>query len=95
MNKDYIAQNLCINKDKPWLRCNGKCFLMKKIAEADKKQQSQEKQIQKDLYQQMMLVPVLKFQFFKTSKVQIFPYYADEKINLSQTPIFHPPISLI
>ena len=31
INYDYISKVLCINKDKPELRCNGKCHLMKKI----------------------------------------------------------------
>ena len=27
VNRSYIAQELCINRDKPELTCNGKCFL--------------------------------------------------------------------
>jgi hypothetical protein len=27
INKDYIAKNLCINKDKPQNCCQGKCYL--------------------------------------------------------------------
>ena len=30
---DYIAEYLCINKDRPELQCNGKCYLMRKLAE--------------------------------------------------------------
>ena len=29
LNKDYIAGKLCVNKDKPAMHCNGKCFLAK------------------------------------------------------------------
>ena len=36
LNKDYIAQNLCINKARPRLHCNGKCQMMKKLAEEEK-----------------------------------------------------------
>src|SRR5688500_2940830 len=32
MNKDFIAKNLCENRDKPKLLCNGKCQLAKKMA---------------------------------------------------------------
>ena len=32
MNKEYIAKNLCENRNKPALHCNGKCQLMKKMA---------------------------------------------------------------
>jgi hypothetical protein len=36
-NKSYIAKALCINKSIPQMHCNGKCQVMKKLAEdADK-----------------------------------------------------------
>ncbi|QCX39488.1 hypothetical protein FF125_13960 [Aureibaculum algae] len=31
LNYDYIAKVLCINKDEPELKCNGKCHLAKEI----------------------------------------------------------------
>ncbi len=31
LNQDYIAEFLCINKEKPELECNGKCHLVKAI----------------------------------------------------------------
>ena len=27
VNYDYIANELCINKDKPYLECNGRCYV--------------------------------------------------------------------
>jgi hypothetical protein len=38
VNKDYISKNLCENKDKPMLHCNGKCHLRKQLAKEDKKE---------------------------------------------------------
>lgn len=35
INYDYIAKNLCINKGNKELKCNGKCFLLKKIKGKD------------------------------------------------------------
>lgn len=32
-NEDYVAANLCINKDKPEMHCNGHCQLDKKLHE--------------------------------------------------------------
>jgi hypothetical protein len=32
INKEYIAKNLCENRNKPALHCNGKCQLMKKMS---------------------------------------------------------------
>lgn len=31
LQKDYIAKVLCINKEKPQLKCNGKCHLSKQL----------------------------------------------------------------
>ncbi len=31
INQDYIAEFLCVNKDKPKLQCHGKCHLAKEI----------------------------------------------------------------
>lgn len=45
LNRSYIAENLCINKARPWMHCNGKCYFMKKIqqaAENEKKQESKD-----------------------------------------------------
>lgn len=33
INYDYIARELCVNRDKPVLACNGKCYLEKKMVE--------------------------------------------------------------
>jgi exopolysaccharide biosynthesis protein len=35
-NKERITQLFCINKDKPALNCNGKCYLSRKIKEVEK-----------------------------------------------------------
>lgn len=35
VNIEYIVKELCENKDKPELKCKGKCFLKKKMAQAD------------------------------------------------------------
>jgi hypothetical protein len=54
VNYGYITKALCINKEKPKLKCNGKCYLMKELAKAsesekpissNKKTTSQEQEI--------------------------------------------------
>src|SRR5437764_15155386 len=43
-NQNYIAYNLCENRSKPQLHCNGKCQLQKKFnQEASKDKQSPER----------------------------------------------------
>jgi len=38
-NQDYIAANLCVNKDHPEMHCNGQCQLDKKLNEDNKQNQ--------------------------------------------------------
>jgi hypothetical protein len=35
LNKDYIAENYCVNKDRPITMCYGSCFLEKGLSLAD------------------------------------------------------------
>lgn len=51
LNQNYIAAKLCENRGKPLLHCNGKCYLMKKIRQAEDKQNNAESQAQKNLFQ--------------------------------------------
>jgi len=38
LNYDYIVKELCVNKAKPQMHCNGKCHLMKELAKAAEKE---------------------------------------------------------
>lgn len=38
VNYDYISSVLCINKNKPKLQCNGKCYLMKQLQKQQEKE---------------------------------------------------------
>ncbi len=41
VNQDYIAEFLCVNKDKPVLKCNGKCYLSMQLkAQSEKKKEN-------------------------------------------------------
>lgn len=39
LNRSYIARNLCVNRDKPQMHCNGKCHFMKVMKQEQKKDQ--------------------------------------------------------
>ena len=40
LNRNFIANNLCVNKSRPKLHCNGKCQMMKRLAEEEKQNSS-------------------------------------------------------
>jgi hypothetical protein len=36
LNKSFVARNLCENRNKPRMHCNGKCYLHKQLAKENK-----------------------------------------------------------
>src|SRR4051812_41024421 len=42
-NQNYIAKNLCENRDKPMMHCCGKCILKKKLQEEEKRNQEEQR----------------------------------------------------
>ena len=42
-NFEYISEVLCINKDKPILSCNGKCYLNEQLKEVNETEQQSKK----------------------------------------------------
>jgi hypothetical protein len=41
LNKSFIIENFCINKDRPELKCDGKCFLAQELKKEKEKQDAQ------------------------------------------------------
>lgn len=93
MNESYIAKELCINRNRPELHCNGKCYLMNKLKQAQDKEQKQEHQFQKVQLQLQEAIVALPF---------IFKQYSIATINFRiplntgmpvarMNAIFHPP----
>jgi hypothetical protein len=52
LNHKYIAENLCVNKSRPWMHCDGKCYFMRKIKESQDNEKKQERADQKNSYQE-------------------------------------------
>jgi hypothetical protein len=92
VNIEYIIAELCENKDKPELNCKGKCYLKKKMGEADKAEKQSA-----EIFKQIEF-PV----FIPHVNLSIDPKYilientiAEFKNLYSHTPgykIFHPPL---
>ena len=101
VNYDYNVKELCENKEKPVLKCNGKCNLMKelaKTAEDDKNTSSDKKQNVKQE------IEVLFYQDFKSLSCSNSYVFTNNKINsvyqnlYALTAIqstFHPPTFLV
>jgi hypothetical protein len=90
VNKNYIAKNLCENRGKPKMNCNGKCHLKKQLERAEKNE-SQGKADSKEKWENLYCTSFHSFFFPKGNLVPcIFNY---QTALLSQQPhsVFHPP----
>lgn len=95
-NQSYIAKNLCVNRDKPWLHCNGHCYLMKKL----KKVEQEEQQTKQQSLTNILRLPEYCAKTFQVTFKQnctllegpLFPEKEDFYDPLFVTTIFHPPI---
>jgi hypothetical protein len=81
LRKDYIVQNLCENRFKPELHCDGKCYLAKtltKIAEEkaanEAERQGQNiKKVLEEVFEEPILVPTA-FEIICLNNSPIFSY---------------------
>ncbi len=64
LNKDFITEAFCINQSKPELHCEGKCYLNKQLAQADKQEKSAATHVQVKFeilfFQDIFSLPVLQ-----------------------------------
>ncbi len=91
LNKNYIATHLCENRDKPWLHCNGKCYFMKKIRQAQEKEKNDERQSQKNLFQEALFAQKADVRFYsRVLQVMMVPNHHVVLPHVD-LPIFQPP----
>ncbi|WP_092447123.1 hypothetical protein [Winogradskyella sediminis] len=93
---DYIKNELCVNKDKPQMACNGKCHLKKELAKASDSDKSNDKNHSSSSEQQVVF-----FQDIFENRIVIILTEKNLKIESSyhviyefdfMNFIFHPPL---
>ena len=91
LNRSYIAMHLCVNRDKPWLHCNGKCYFMKKINQAREKEKNDQLQSQKNLFQEAFFSrnPDIRFYSQVLDVMQVLNHRV--ALPVADLPIFQPP----
>ncbi|TCC97476.1 hypothetical protein EZ437_19915 [Pedobacter psychroterrae] len=90
-NQSYIAKVLCENKDKPQLHCEGKCYLMKKLKQAQEKEQKQERQSQKLQVQDAVLSKTVTFKQYPFAEMNVHVPFSTGMPQSIKNSIFHPP----
>jgi hypothetical protein len=79
VNYEYIANELCENKDNPLLGCNGKCYLEKQV----------KKQLNLDHDQEEQIPPKVDFEKYVTLKTKKFEYYFQDQISDQEESVFY------
>jgi hypothetical protein len=92
VNKNYIAEFLCVNKSKPQLHCEGKCHLSKelKAAEAHEKNNPSPVKEKMEVLYFCQAAPAFFFPFLTVSLTK-FPNISSPDVTRRVFGIFHPP----
>jgi len=91
LNRGYIAAKLCENRDKPWMHCDGKCYFMKKIKQAETNKSAEEKQAQKNLFQEAGYNQPARIKFHSVLLAVIQNPIQQIKLPVQSRSIFQPP----
>ncbi|QQL51595.1 hypothetical protein GO620_015715 [Mucilaginibacter ginkgonis] len=95
LNQKYIAEKLCINKNRPWLHCNGRCYFIKKIKQAeeeDRKQSAKDNlnRLEVSFFQQPIIIGFIQPKIISQAH-QHFAAYTYLYTNHYLDSIFRPP----
>ncbi|WP_316752237.1 hypothetical protein [Pedobacter gandavensis] len=94
LNERYIATVLCENKDKPAMHCNGKCYLVKKLKQAEEKEKKQEREAQKKSAADVFFLTVIDLPVLPFLVKQVkFPSEISFDLPVRSSEIPHPPPS--
>ena len=93
MNQVYIAENVCVNKNNLALKCQGKCYLNKKIAESN--EESRERPFleyeERNMQFNITILDIFTYQFLKLPSIQRIDYYHQIYSSSFILDIFRPP----
>ena len=93
LNKDYISNTFCVNKAKPVMQCKGKCYLAKKLKQADQSEQKQGQSSIKRYLVEAFLPTGERFKYFTKQIGVCLPKIEDFHSSITANSIFHPPKS--
>ncbi|MBB4806557.1 hypothetical protein HNP38_001853 [Chryseobacterium defluvii] len=93
VNYEYIVKNLCENRSRPQSTCNGKCYVEKELAQAEKQSNTPQtiKMIGLDTFLSENILSFTNENFdylIRTSTPDYFYFYTSEY----SSQIFHPPL---
>ena len=97
VNYDYIVTELCENKEKPELDCNGKCHLAKELASASENDvaNSNDKKVVVQQYELLYFQEIQSITFTLLNSnfnPEVVNSYTENYLHLGSNSTFHPPI---
>ena len=100
LNKEYISEFLCINRDKPRLQCDGKCHLAQELREVNEQTNTEQNSKLPSLDMKEYPVSVLdnNEDIFATEYIQTALVYVAPEIGKTKcysSSILRPPIQLV
>jgi hypothetical protein len=96
INKEYISNNLCINKTNPSRCCKGKCFLQKKLTADEGQQQSTDKSAYPDTQAELFLHKLILFDLrFPELTIHHNFFYLDGVSREFSSSFFQPPKDML
>lgn len=91
LHYNYIAKNLCENKDIPELQCNGKCHLLKEVQHQEKKEQQNGSRERTPIADWNCTIISVDDGFFLDAKRIVYPAMEYGTLSATTMPPFHPP----
>ncbi|NBL63695.1 hypothetical protein GV828_00615 [Flavobacterium sp. NST-5] len=94
---DYIKNELCENKAKPEMHCNGKCHLAKELAKANDSEKSQDARFfSVEIFAAVFPeIPVFTSSPFLLSSTEKATFgYQNLYFHLASSKTFHPPLTV-
>lgn len=94
LNRVYITEMFCENKDRPQLNCDGQCFLAKKLQAAEEKTSEKEstRTVNQQLEIPLFIISTPAFVSFIDEKpIMEIPTLIEHYSFLSSSTLFHPP----
>ncbi len=95
INYEYISKVLCVNKDKPKMKCNGKCHLMQELAKSsDSEKPISDKKISVHEFEVLFFQDIASYNFNEKNILKsknIDNNYSNLYSYLNNCSVFHPP----
>lgn len=93
INVKAITDKFCVNKEKPKLACNGKCYLSKQIKAAEKQNEKSSSPENKKIVTTLFFQEIenLLFNGFCASKQNFNSYYLEKVLFYFHSTIYRPP----